>query len=115
MKKNLMREQLLARRSNLLARYRNQLDLADEELDSREIELIENATEQWDARVLSILSDADVRALRDIVAAIRRLDDGSYGRCTACGAAIDPARLDAVPETPRCRDCANAVEAFPPA
>jgi RNA polymerase-binding transcription factor DksA len=115
MKKNLMREQLVARRRNLLARYQHELDLAGEELDSREIEAVENATELWDARVLSILSGADARALRDIVAAIRRIDDGSYGRCTACGAAIDPGRLDAVPETPRCHDCASAIEAFPPA
>jgi RNA polymerase-binding transcription factor DksA len=85
-------------------------DLIDEELDSREIEEIENAVELWDSTVLSALSDADLVALGDVFAALRRVADGSYGRCTDCDDPIDPARLDAAPEAAHCIDCARAVE-----
>jgi DnaK suppressor protein len=39
--------------------------------------------------------------------ALAKLDDGSYGRCDSCGAPIAPARLDAVPESVLCIDCAR--------
>jgi RNA polymerase-binding transcription factor DksA len=45
--------------------------------------------------------------VRRIVAALRRLDGGSYGTCERCGGAIDAARLDLMPETTTCRACAD--------
>jgi RNA polymerase-binding transcription factor DksA len=38
----------------------------------------------------------------------KRLDDGSYGRCTCCGAAIGADRLTALPATLTCIDCARS-------
>jgi len=37
-----------------------------------------------------------------VEAALRRLDDGSYGVCEACGARIDPGDLAADPLATRC-------------
>jgi DnaK suppressor protein len=42
-----------------------------------------------------------------IDAAIRRLDDGTFGTCTICGLAISPERLDALPATSTCITCAG--------
>ncbi len=33
----------------------------------------------------------------DVVRALAKLDEGSYGRCDACGQEIPPARLEALP------------------
>ena len=52
----------------------------------------------------------DVDELRDVEAARRRLDDGSYGICTDCGVAIDFERLHAEPEAARCIDCQRRHE-----
>ena len=38
--------------------------------------------------------------------ALDRIEAGTYGLCPACGAAIAPARLEAIPESERCTDCA---------
>ena len=46
-------------------------------------------------------------SLEEVHAAIARLDDGSYGTCEACGVAINPARLEAIPATRFCIDHAN--------
>ena len=46
-------------------------------------------------------------SLEEVHAAIARLDDGSYGTCEACGVAINPARLEAMPATRFCIDHAN--------
>jgi DnaK suppressor protein len=40
--------------------------------------------------------------LDEVVAAIERLEAGSYGRCEACGKPISPARLEAMPATRFC-------------
>ena len=52
-------------------------------------------------RDLSILENIEAE-LVDVEHAIRRLDDGSYGTCEACGKAIDDARLDAMPAARFC-------------
>ena len=49
--------------------------------------------------------------LRRIEAALRRLDAGVFGQCTACDEAIARPRLLHNPATPLCIDCASAAEA----
>jgi DnaK suppressor protein len=39
--------------------------------------------------------------------ALAKLGEGSYGRCDRCGGPIAPARLEAVPESSLCIDCAR--------
>ena len=39
--------------------------------------------------------------------ALRKLNEGTYGICDGCGQAIDPARLEALPEASLCRNCAD--------
>jgi DnaK suppressor protein len=43
--------------------------------------------------------------LDDVVAAIGRLDDGTYGICASCGKEIDAARLEFRPESLFCINC----------
>ncbi|MCE9671623.1 TraR/DksA C4-type zinc finger protein [Myxococcus stipitatus] len=52
------------------------------------------------------LAEADLRELRDIEAALARIDRGAFGRCERCGGAIGRHRLRAVPEARHCITCA---------
>lgn len=51
---------------------------------------------------------ADVIETRiaDIDGALERIKSGSYGLCLACETAITEARLEALPATTLCRECA---------
>jgi DnaK suppressor protein len=40
--------------------------------------------------------------------ALAKLDEGTYGRCDACGEPIAPKRLAALPDAVRCVACAGA-------
>jgi DnaK suppressor protein len=40
--------------------------------------------------------------LRQVQDALKRIEDGTYGRCIECGREIEPARLRAVPWTSYC-------------
>jgi RNA polymerase-binding transcription factor DksA len=51
-----------------------------------------------------------VDQLGTIDAAVVRLADGTYGRCTVCAANIDADRLEALPWTPWCHAHAAAAE-----
>lgn len=48
--------------------------------------------------------------LRGITAAMKRIDDGDYGVCIDCDAAIAPKRLEFDPTVVRCIDCASRQE-----
>jgi len=48
-------------------------------------------------------------ALADVVAALKKIDDGVYGTCERCGRSIAPARLEAKPASRLCIDCASAL------
>jgi DnaK suppressor protein len=51
-----------------------------------------------------------LHTLREVDAAIERIDDGTYGVCPACGNPIDSARLAAIPWARLCIDDQRRVE-----
>jgi RNA polymerase-binding transcription factor DksA len=66
----------------------------------------EQAVEREEEEVLGDLGAAGAQEIRMIEAALKRIENGSYGTCVRCGDPIGEARLDVVPQTPMCRDCA---------
>ena len=44
----------------------------------------------------------------EIDAAFRRIEEGTYGNCERCGQPISPERLEAIPATRLCVNCASA-------
>jgi RNA polymerase-binding transcription factor DksA len=68
----------------------------------------EGATIAFERSQLDSLVVRTRAQLAEIDAAERRLADGRYGRCEACGRPIAPARLEALPATRTCIACATA-------
>lgn len=56
------------------------------------------------ARLLSI-AEGLVDTLREVNAALRRMDEGTFGACESCGKAIAEERLEARPFARQCMDC----------
>jgi RNA polymerase-binding transcription factor DksA len=54
--------------------------------------------------------DRDVRELRDVEGALKRIDEGTYGLCVDCSQAIDPMRLGFSPHAARCLHCQESAE-----
>ncbi|HZC78127.1 MAG TPA: TraR/DksA C4-type zinc finger protein [Ktedonobacterales bacterium] len=48
--------------------------------------------------------------LREVNAALQRLDAGTYGTCVRCGRAISPRRLEVLPYASLCIECQEAAE-----
>lgn len=65
----------------------------------------EGATIAFERAMVAALRDSAERRLAAIEVATSRLDDGSYGTCTGCGAPIAAERLEAVPDATACVTC----------
>lgn len=62
----------------------------------------EGSTIAFELSQASTLLRASSERLAEIDAALKRLDDGSYGYCLACGNPVPPGRLEARPWTLYC-------------
>ncbi|NNE58155.1 MAG: TraR/DksA family transcriptional regulator [Hellea sp.] len=67
----------------------------------------DNAAEHESDEVLEDLGNMELHEARAIMAAMSRIKDGTFGTCMKCEIPISEERLDLVPHTPFCRDCAN--------
>ena len=73
--------------------------------------MADDATEAFEqAKDLALLQNAE-RLLEQVRDALRRLDDGTYGKCESCRKPIDPARLEALPYATLCLRCQQRLEA----
>jgi DnaK suppressor protein len=45
-----------------------------------------------------------------LTVALERFEAGTYGECEVCGGAIEPARLNAIPDATRCLQCQERAE-----
>jgi RNA polymerase-binding transcription factor DksA len=71
----------------------------------------EEGTETFDQeRDLSLLKSLE-NEMDEVQAALDRLEDGTYGRCEACGRSIGDDRLGAFPATRYCVDHERSLEA----
>lgn len=72
------------------------------ELSDNDQHPADTATETFEReKDISILESLE-RELRDLEAALKRVDEGSYGTCEACGADLAPERLEAQPAARFC-------------
>ncbi|MFD0979396.1 TraR/DksA family transcriptional regulator [Tropicimonas aquimaris] len=104
---------VLERKAQLEARLvalEEKLRGIDAELDSHQSrDWEELAVERETDEVLEGEGRAGQVEMAAIRAALARIEEGSYGECVKCGEDISEARLDLLPYTPFCADCARAV------
>jgi len=67
--------------------------------------LADTATETYDRELDYTLEENAEHILADIDAALKRIEDGTYGICTNRGEQIPPERLEARPYATLCIDC----------
>ena len=100
------REAVTAALENLLRENSGSLEEETGELvsGSADQHLADTATETVEREIGNTLEEHDERVLDAIDAALRRMDDGTYGKCVNCGAPIPEERLEAMPWATLCID-----------
>jgi len=72
--------------------------------------IADSATDTYMRELDGGLGENAEHILEEIEGALRRIDDGTYGVCTACGRLIGEERLEAVPYATLCIDDKRAQE-----
>ncbi len=110
----LFKEQLLAQRASLLAQLVNLRggSVGRAEASAEHFARAEDSDAQVNsARDLEFaLDERETAQLRQVDAALERIEAGTYGLCFDCGIEIPAARLHAAPEALRCIACQEKAE-----
>lgn len=86
------------------------LNQADTNLSSVPLHMADLGTENYDQEFTLGLIENEQETLKLIDAALGRIRDGSYGVCAECEHPIARARLQALPYTRYCIECARKLE-----
>jgi RNA polymerase-binding transcription factor DksA len=89
--------------------------LAGEHGDTGELSNLDQHPAEAASELTELDRDEAMRAVMDgqreqVLAALERLDEGTYGRCVDCGTQLPDERLDARPEAARCMSCQQDLE-----
>jgi len=78
------------------------------DVPSDEGDLSQQSHEEW---IFLNRNTLDMKLLREVQAALRRVQQGTYGVCAACGEPISAKRLEAVPWAKFCVQCQERIGA----
>ena len=107
----------------LRARLRGDLDQMTDEalkwnqpeasgnLSNMPLHMADLGTENYDQEFTLGLIENEQLTLEQINQALARIANGSFGYCQECGEPIARTRLQAIPYTPHCIECARKLEA----
>jgi RNA polymerase-binding protein DksA len=81
-----------------------------EEMNFQDNHLGDVATATFDREMASTLEENSTHVLREIDAALARIESGTFGICARCGNPIGSERLEALPWATLCIDCKRKQE-----
>ena len=104
-----VKKALLERRAALMS----DIDGTEQEIDELQdpkADDLDRAVEAGAMELLVALGDTERRELEDVILALEKLEDSSYGHCEACAGFIPKLRLEALPTARLCIPCQEAEE-----
>src|SRR5687767_1018647 len=108
---NELKKMLEDRRRELMSEVQGRMrDVRDTDKDREVLDQGESSEVDIQEDIEFALIQMKSETLNKIDAALRRLDEGTYGDCFECGEEIANARLRALPFAVRCKDCEEARE-----
>ena len=105
-----LRQRLENQRAEIVNMYKQDLRAGQESADDGTEDIVDRANNAYNRELMFSLSDNERTTLLQIENALRRMDEGSYGRCANCGRMISIQRLEAVPWARFCIDCQELAE-----
>jgi DnaK suppressor protein len=103
------RQAMLERRAALHRVLQNNLKSFRDDYQPA-VEVVERASDDAADDLAAGLAEIESAELAKIEEALRRLQDGTYGRCEDCGKTIPQKRLQFVPFALRCVECERSRE-----
>lgn len=105
-----LRARLQTQRDEIVSMYKQDLRAGQESTDDGTEDIVDRANNAYNRELMFSLSDAERNTLLQIENALRRMEEGGYGRCANCGQNIAVPRLEALPWARFCVDCQELAE-----
>ena len=80
------------------------------DLSGYTLHMADMATDLYDREFSLELAEGERERLFALDEAIKRIDEGAYGKCDSCGGAISKQRLKAMPQAKKCIKCQEEEE-----
>jgi DnaK suppressor protein len=80
------------------------------DISSYSYHMADQGTDAMERELAFMFASKSGRLVYHIDEALRRIEDGTYGKCQKCGKPINSARLKAVPHARMCIECKSAEE-----
>ncbi len=115
MKKRVMdsiRKKLLWKMNDILDMFEKEELEEIGEVESENVigDIVDKANTVYEMQINEKLNETERVKLLEIQEALKRIEEGVYGRCVVCGKQIEEKRLLAIPEAKMCIQCKAAAE-----
>lgn len=101
---------LLAEKKSVLEELMQENESYNAIKEPEEGDIADIAFQAYEKQLLVGLSQNEKNRLERLNAALKRIDEGSYGSCIDCSAEIEENRLEAIPYALRCIKCSTKQE-----
>jgi len=110
MNKNALKKfekKLIEKKNEILSMIEKEMqdDLEDKESENVIGDIVDTANSASESLINGSLTENEQKKLREINEALKRIEEGVYGKCVVCGKDIEEKRLTAIPEAKKCIDC----------
>jgi DnaK suppressor protein len=85
-------------------------EISDHESENVIGDIVDTANSAYESQLIEKLSENEQKKLHEINEALKRIEEGVYGRCVVCGKQIEDKRLVAIPEAKKCIECKTREE-----
>ena len=104
------RKTMIDEMSGLNTQFDTTLKESTGDLSSHSYHMADQGTDAMEREMAFMMSSKSGRLVYHIDEALRRIEDGSYGKCFSCEKQISLPRLTAVPHARFCIECKSAEE-----
>ncbi len=85
-------------------------EISDHESENVIGDIVDTANTAYESQLIEKLTENEQKKLHEINEALKRIEEGVYGKCVVCGREIEEKRLVAIPEAKKCIVCKVAEE-----
>jgi DnaK suppressor protein len=103
----IIENRLMEKKNEILATIEREEieEIADMESENVIGDIVDTANSAYESQLVEKLTENEQKKLHEINEALKRIEEGVYGRCVVCGKQIEDKRLIAIPEAKKCIEC----------
>jgi DnaK suppressor protein len=107
-----IKKKLIRKMNELLEELENAGEDEISEVESENVigDIVDRANSVYEMQIYDKLTEKERGKLKEISEALKRIEEGVYGKCVSCGKSIEEKRLIAIPEAKMCIVCKSAEE-----